>query len=74
MSDMQFTVTRGRRAAQSHPLFRGAHLLESSAASIYDEMACSSRTGTRFIFEAGGSKVIRRLLRGRREKPGDEAI
>ena len=24
-------------------------------------------------FRSGGSKVIRRLLRGRREKPGDEA-
>ena len=37
-------------------------------------ITCENGPGSPSAFRSGGSKVIRRLLRGRREKPGDEAI
>ena len=36
-------------------------------------ITCENGPGSPSAFRSGGSKVIRRLLRGRREKPGDEA-
>ena len=56
--------------------FRASTLLSRKNVSPYVN-SCRNhvRKWTRLslAFRSGGSKVIRRLLRGRREKPGDEA-
>ena len=54
--------------------FRASTLLSRKNVSPLRKFVSRSRAKMdQSVFRSGGSKVIRRLLRGRREKPGDEA-
>ena len=53
--------------------FRASTLLSRENVSPLRKIRVAITCENGPAFRSGGSKVIRRLLRGRREKPGDEA-